>query len=452
MIANKHVKILVLISSLLFLFFAIFPYVPNFSYSYYDHHRLVQIAFLASILVVFLGSTLASTIASGTLKIYLVLICVFLTLGMLSSTMSAEPVDSLMYVLHWLMLFVLMITATVLNSGSHLKRLLIGIVVIHSCVVLISLLNLGFAIFNGDQLVPHVIYYGFDNIRFFNQVQIFVLPLLLVFLKDPRFRSVVSFLLFVNLLLIFVGGGRGALATWICVLGFMYFLNDRVRPFVKHGVFISCIAVLAFLIIDRYLASSTYGLRLEGSSSGRVEMWVGALKNTSASGLIYGDGPGLFAYRLNNLIYSHPHNSLVEIFREWGGLALLILVFLVVSTLMRAIKYLNSNQQDIVTFTVFCSWMSGVGYSLVSGVIVMPVAQTLIFLFWGVLLGRLYIVSDHEEGGAPKKLITTALILIVICTSVYLLLVCKSYEELDELKPAMQGPRFWLSGERNLGE
>lgn len=452
MITIKPVSIAILTSFLLFFFFAIFPYVPTVTYSYYDHHRIIQVVYLAFISVVCIGSIVTRSFVYRSLRVYSVLMVAFLALGIVSSIMSVEPVDSLMYVLHWKMLFILAVTATLLNSTSHLKLLFTGIVVVHSSVVLISLLNLMFAIVNGDKLQPFVIYYGFDNIRFFNQVQVFVLPLLLVSLRYSRLKNIVLFLLLANVLLVIIGGGRGALATWSCILILVYVFNSKLRLQVISAVIASIFAALIFVVIDRYLAVSVYGLRFEDSSSGRMDMWVGALESLQASGFIYGNGPGLFAYRFNNLIFSHPHNSLVEILSEWGGVALLILLYLVVFTLMRAISYLRANQDDIVTLTVFCSWFSGVGYSLVSGVIVMPVAQTLLFLSWGVLLGRLYQAGDQGKIKWSKGVITAISVLLAVCAVVYLQLICSSYLALDEFEPAMQGPRFWLSGDRNLSD
>lgn len=439
------------LSFLLFLTFSIFPFIPLLSYRIYDHQRLVQVGFVCISCLLFLYSMIFSKCPPSFrfLKNDVLLISILLSFGFLSAVLSRQPIDSFMYWVHCLFLFMLLAMATNLYRADQLKIILVSLVAIHSCVVLLSLLNLIFALAEGNPLLADDIYYGFENIRFFNQVQVFVLPLLLLSLGIVKVKNIILFLLFVNLLLIFIGSARGAMIAWLSILVAIFFINKSLRSLVWHGVIITAVSGVMFFIIRACLGDGS-GLIIKTHTSGRAEMWLATIENLQFSHLLFGDGPGIFAYRVNSTVFSHPHNSGIEIINEWGLIAFLLFLYLVVSTLGRGVRYMVKHPEDTLTITVLYSWLSGVAYSLFSGVIVMPIPQTLLFIFWGVLLGRVYqrdVCAMMPNLALSKQLLAPIIAAVLV---IYLCMTYISYSKLNYLEPSFQGPRFWASGERNL--
>ena len=97
---------------------------------------------------------------------------------------------------------------------------------------------------------------------------------------------------------------------------------------------------------------------------------------------------------------AHPHNSVLQLMAEWGlPAALLILAVTGYGLLCWLRKFnidnlqhktkLDCNLAIALIFTVMCSF----AYSLVDGVIVMPISQVLMFTIIGLMIG--YYTKDN---------------------------------------------------------
>ncbi|QQM63891.1 O-antigen ligase family protein [Pseudoalteromonas sp. LC2018020214] len=437
--------------SLISLFFlcVLIPLIPIISYDYHNHQRIIQIAFLliTSLLVLtaFLGNkkpTFKLSLNNKSSVLYLI----FIFSGCLSALMSMEQSFSLLYTLHISLLILTMYYVSTINDKRSILFIIYALLIAHTSLILICLLNIIFTLSEQQPLNPYIIYSGFINIRFFNQVQVFILPFLVLLLKFKSIQRIVFIILFLNLLLIFIGQARGALLSFLVFSIFALALKTTLKKQVLIGLVCLALSCITFYALDSLNKGVTEILRT--SSSGRIELWFNTLSHLSLKHLFIGNGPGVFEMSLGSSApYSHPHNSLIEILNEWGLIALICILTVVFTTFRKAITHLKQHKKDIITESLFYSFAIGITYSLFSGVHVMPVSQTLLFIMWGLLLGRV----DKKRGQSisiNKSLKTLIAILFVFTWYLYLQKAISIYNNIDPDKGYIYGPRFWSVGQR----
>ncbi|WP_156502526.1 hypothetical protein [Oleiphilus sp. HI0066] len=375
--------------------------------------------------------------------------------------LSIEPVNSFLYVLHFFLLFGLAIFVAINSSTTFVKQVFVALVVTHSSLICYALLYLFFAASDGGKIVPSVVYFGFDNIRFFNQVQVFVLPALLFFSWSERFGRLALLMLFGNLLLMYLGGGLGISLVWALTLLFIAFFDKRMAV---KGLLVS-VAAYALMCVLLYMSSFDESAKqlITVNDGGRIPLWLATIDQLSLMHLLVGIGPGLFEAPVKLIMLSHPHNSILELLVEWGGVATVAMIGIVLWTLSLYRGRLKANRAVELIDIAFMSFLGALMLSLVSGVIVMPMAQCLLFVFWGLFLGlylgsisrqsdlRIMSLKTSTQGSSRSTILTTMLaITLLFIVVAYVILIGISYSLMDPFAPAMQGPRFWLNGERYL--
>lgn len=446
MIVNKRISSIPII---VFLFSTLLPFIPIASYDYHNHQRIIQIAFLISL------SLLAKTdlfsnkkpIRKSLLdKESCVLLFTFLFCGFLSSLMSEEQSFSLLYTFHISLLIVCMYYVSTISDKKSILFIIYALLISHTSLVLICLLNIIFTLSEQRPLNPYIIYSGFINIRFFNQVQVFILPFLILLLKFKNIQRIVFMVLFLNLLLIFIGQARGALLSFLIFSVLALTLKTSLKKQMATGLVCLVLSYISFVVLNSLNQSGTDILRT--SSSGRIELWWNTLSNLTWKNLLIGNGPGVFEMSLGSSApFSHPHNSLIEILNEWGGIALTCIIVLVFTTLKKAFIHLRKHKNDIVTEAIFYSFTIGLTYSLFSGVHVMPVSQTLLFIMWGLLIGRVYKKKNQPLSINMYVKFFLACVFI-LGWAFYLQKAIEIYNNIDPDKGYIYGPRFWSVGQR----
>ncbi|WP_350602912.1 O-antigen ligase family protein [Pseudoalteromonas sp. SMN1298-MNA-CIBAN-0114] len=438
-------------SSLISLFFlcTLIPLIPVISYDYHNHQRITQIAFLLSMSLIGLTSFIGNK--EPTFKLALnkkngILFSVFIFCGYSSALMSAEQSFSLLYTFHISLLIFTMYYVSTINNKKPILFIIYALLITHTSLILICLLNIIFTLSEQQPLNPYIIYSGFINIRFFNQVQVFILPFLVLLLKFKSIQRVVFIILFLNLLLIFIGQARGALLSFLAFSIFALALKTTLKKQVFIGLTCFVLSCIAFYALDSLNKGGAEILRT--SSSGRIDLWFNTLSNLSLKHLFIGNGPGVFEMSLGSSApYSHPHNSLIEILNEWGLIALICILTAVCTTFKKAITHLKCYKKDIITESLFYSFAIGITYSLFSGVHVMPVSQTLLFIMWGLLLGRIN-KKSIQSISINKYLKALVTILFVFAWYLYLQKAISIYNNIDPDKGYIYGPRFWSVGQR----
>jgi len=375
-----------------------------------------------------------------------VLYLIFIFSGCLSALMSMEQSFSLLYTFHISLLILTMCYVGTINNKKSILFIIYALLITHTSLILICLLNITFTLSEQQPLNPYIIYSGFINIRFFNQVQVFVLPFLVLLLKFKSIQRIVFIILFLNLLLIFIGQARGALLSFLAFSIFALVLKTTLKKQVLTGLICLLLSWFVFYILDSLNNSNLDVLRT--SSSGRIDIWLTTLQNLSLKHFFIGNGPGVFQISLGNSApFSHPHNSLIEALNEWGLIALLSIVSVIFITFKQAIIHLKRHKKDIITESLFYSFTIGITYSLFSGVHVMPVSQTLLFIMWGLLLGR--VNKNKQLTFSINKWIKLSItILFIVAWYFYLQKAIDIYNNIDPDKGYIFGPRFWSIGQR----
>jgi len=421
------------------------PFIPVISFDYHNHQRLLQVILLSLISIFFL---IKLSVNKELLQAPIIrkLIYLFIIMGIISSIFSEELNFSLFYTIHFFFLFIL--SLAVFNEESRKRTLyfIVSIVTFHSILVLVCFLNVIYSIADQVKLNPIVIYQNFINIRFFNQVQVFIIPLLIFLLKYKDIKRVICFFLTLNFLLIFIGHARGALLTFAIVFLLAQFFDKHERKKYQTAFFCLLIGLLTYYTCN--VLFSSVELSLKTSSSGRLLIWQQTISEFTWKQFFIGNGPGVFQTSLEGKApMSHPHSSVIEIINEWGFLAFIFLSLAIYLTIKNAVTYLVVNNEDSSSKALLYSFISGLIYSLLSGVHVMPVSQTLLFIIWGLLLARTSNKALAFDKFKRWKLVFFAIIIAAVWYF-YGWVALETYQKMNPDTGYIIGPRFWSIAHR----
>lgn len=398
----------------------------------YNLKRFIQVALI----------TLSTLLLAGTISIekkWKILASTALFIGIISVLQSNNLLNSLLNFIHTYLLFNLILLGIYIKE--KVNYLFYALFFSNLFLVCCSLLNYNFFLLDGELPNADGILYGFNNIRFFNQFQIVCIPIVIYFLNNKNLSRVAAILLTLNILLFFISGARGAtLALFIgLIISFYYQLLSKQILFKIFGCSIAA-ALLFYMYISYHSDIITLAYTFRTSSSGRVAIWSDLISKLTFVNIFIGHGPG--AYVSNEFRLSHPHNSVLQIVYNWG----LIITLLVFSALLLLIKrsilqcIINKNQHNNTCVLVVISLLT---YSLVSGIIVMPMSQTFIFIFIGLLISFSDLKVSFQKRTKKHLVSVTVLAIIYVCT------VALSY---NCVTSAVFGPGFWSNGQFSFSE
>ena len=414
-----------------FLILSLFPTIDSYFLGLYNEKRGFQVAVLA------LSITLVPKLRLDK-KYYSILVIIFFS-ALLSTIFSYNKLQAALNFLHLILLI------NIINLGFTLQKNINKIFFLlffsNLFVVCYSLLNYSFFIINQAQPYPDAILYGFYNIRFFNQFQILCIPFVIYFLQHKELSRAAFILLILNIFLLLLSGARGAiLASLVMFMFGSYYqlINRKQMLKILKCSFISLILFSIYLLYHQDSESINYVIRT--SSSLRVEIWSDLLSSLALSNIFIGNGPGVyFSQEYGN---SHPHNSVLQILYNWGGIITTFVIILFFKLFQLCIRYTNNN--NIPEFNIcFLSLLGLLTYSLVSGVIVMPIPQTFIFILIGILLS--YLPLDLKVSNKSEKNI----IIYSLLSLFYIFFVILSYNCLDSTP---YGPNFWSNGQVSFNQ
>jgi hypothetical protein len=434
----------------LFIIGAIFPWRDGFGDGSFAHHRIVQLSFLLFLAIFLVSRVWRSTIASQNDNSFKLGALLFYAGGLLSGLMAASVLNAGLEYLHWILLGILFISCTGICSDTFIKPLTITFIVAHGLLIFLSILYLLFALVEGDPLQANVIYPATENIRFYNQIQVFVLPILLLLLKHPRVNLLAFIFFAANVLLLCIGGARGAALAVAFIIFLAAIALPSLRPHVMRALLASILAVIIYAILWWFGVDGLRDISRSGSS-GRVDMWLEIIRNLEWHHLLWGVvGPANYVSFSQQFSFGHPHNSVLQWILEWGGISFVGAALIVSRILYKAVLYVKHVPDDIFALGLLMSWLAALAYSLVDGVIVMPIAQTLFIAFAGLLWGRVNAKpaanadSKTAPAGAWKALMVGWLILVITVPYVYF--ASQYYVQQSSTYSDIKGPRFWING------
>lgn len=430
-----------------------------------------------------------------------------LALGLFSAILAPRPDAALLEVANVGLLFVLAlgITTWVRDSGPGATRLFIfGLAAMALAYETRFLAGLLAMLVERASFSTHELFPGFVNLRFFNQVQTWTLPLLaLPFWLAGRSRSL-RFITFIVLAiwwwLLFISASRGALLA-VCggaVLTFAVF-KQRSLPWLKIQSLAALIALAVYFTTYQFAFPPSPSTRAhalpqqEAYASGthhalaqpvaRVFEDTHALPqrvmrifedptrirllndawNMFLRDPVLGGGPMHYAYYFHDS-YLHPHNSVGQLLSEWGLPATLLLLLLSAwgMTAWRK-KARNADPEGngnmhLVRVALLASLSGAALQSLVCGTIVMPLSQLLAACVIGLMLGDYQAIRSETVPPTPPqnwqdKILRLSLGAAVLALGSLSMVTLSEARDMalrasDQQAPSVQhNPRFWLPGQ-----
>lgn len=307
-------------------------------------------------------------------------------------------------------------------------------------------------------------YFGFSHIRFFNQIQTWTLPLLLILAwqeKEKKWQYLLLTLSALWWMLVFASGGRGTLlSTIVSLLLLVYVLKKQGSGLYKisGGTFV--VGALSYLFLFKVFATSNSISIIREGTSGRINVWLDAIQDIVVNPFL-GYGPMHFASITLRNPWGHPHNWLLQFSYEWGlpaafillGIFLIGLYAFITRIKLQAEKKIFLSKKEKFKIGVFWSMLAAFLHAFLSGIIVMPLSQVWLILIVGTAIALHYDDRKLEPKnihGLKRKLIVVIILLIFG----YLQWFTKhginqekyhqQYQENSEINRLY--PRFWQQG------
>jgi putative inorganic carbon (HCO3(-)) transporter len=338
-----------------------------------------------------------------------------------------------------------------------------------SCTVYMTMLVVG-PFFNVRELFT-----GFSNARFFGHVATMVLPFLLLpsvmWGAGNARRALLWIVPVIWWMLVIASGTRG---TWIAllfgtvvVLIFCGRVGRKWAILQLKGLIIGLLGYGFFIgVIPSLFEQPTWFIhRAEDivSLSMRDVLWTKAIEFSLQHPLL-GIGPMHFAYFVRD-VAAHPHSAVLQWSAEWGVPAALLLTFVCVRAGLAFVRYVHRTYElvcernAIVKIALLAALSGASAQSMVDGVLVMPVSQTLLALLCGWALG-MYMTERSSSPDARKQgaglLVATITIIAVVAVAFGVAPELGLIEEREQnylqahpqLDPALPRllPRFWTQG------
>ena len=452
----------------------------------YDEKRILQCLILSSILFItwLRHSEALIAIFDKLPMLSKVMLGVFFFLGLTSIEISGASAYSLLEVGLFTLIFlcILCMAIAYLDSPQFFLTLVILCITSLAFIQLISSLSAYTAgIVTSPNLNNHDLFLNYSNIRFFNQLQSWTLALIVLPLLINKQRFGKYFYIFILIaigwwFLLLASGSRGTMLSIIIASISTYIIYRKdAFPWLKFQaisligglcLYISLIIILPFFIYSE----AASGTLLRTSSPGRIYLWQHAWQLIQENPVL-GIGPMNFACDATNFVAAHPHNSIIQIAVEWGIPAAMIAISLFIYGIYNWIKKttttINTNDvspdQKTIQICLFASLITATCHSLLSGIIVMPLSQTMMVLIIGWMLGihlsnRPQAVPQNETtNNAAKKTTksTTKVVLTMISLFCLIAVISGIYKTLPNQDLAIEHgrselvkfiPRFWQQG------
>lgn len=271
------------------------------------------------------------------------------------------------------------------------------------------------ALIGGDIPTWQTILYNFSNVRFLNQVQIWVLPVLLAFIwRRPQLPGLVLWLTYFSIVgwvvLLINSSGAGVAISLAAALVFVAFMSRPARQFSFYSLKIIVIAFalhwfLMYLIPELVNGNGSFSDKVVNNLSLalRDHLWVAAWHQIVESPVL---GIGPMHYAANDVAFAmHPHNALLQLAAEWGLPATLILVLLIgygfwrwLWLVMGKLKTSEDRPglQEVQMIALTASMVGAAVLSMASGIVVMPLSQLCFVVIIGLVLA-LYRMSEVQQ-------------------------------------------------------
>ncbi len=257
---------------------------------------------------------------------------------------------------------------------------------------------------------------GYMNPRFFDDAQVFLIPLLISFfcltpnkgikalifaliafsfargiLDGSRIYFYAPLLSFVVLLILFRKKALPFLGVLCCgiVVGFILY-------FLLYHWALSHISATATYTSSQFGLARWSNMGLTGMDN-RLLLWHIALHLIKFH-LFLGVGPlhfGVYAFPIENTA-AHPHSALLVLAAEWGLPALAIVLILAISSFWQFVKTVNQLDPPYLVMGVLSALMGGGLMATIDGLILMPPGQIMLAVTLGLAFYLFYGKQNKE--------------------------------------------------------
>ncbi|MFP4614410.1 MAG: O-antigen ligase family protein [Thiohalorhabdus sp.] len=342
--------------------------------------------------------------------------------------------------------------------------------------VLLAALGLGTVLYMGDFYAAYMWatwgrdvpiswgspFHDFVNVRFFNQVQTWTLPLLTVlavwaYRLHRGLGALFGLAAIAWWALLFATGGRGALVAQVLGAALAaLFLGRSARPWLAAHSGLAVGGALLYAPLFHHAAPGVARAaeKAAHADSARLALWADALDLTATHPWL-GVGPMHFASGESQSTLGHPHNAALQIAAEWGLPAALFLAAALIWGLwawLRARRsagtYAGSRHAFLVA-GVACAILAGLGHAMVSGIAVMPASQFL----GAAIVGWAWGLHLREQ---PPARVRRGWWLPATSATVLVPLLVPASQQIPVLETARSQysrevgkfhPRFWVQGD-----
>jgi O-antigen ligase len=412
-------------------------------------------------------------IASVAVKIKVALI-MFIVSGVIAALFVEQPLYAWGELVQTL-LFVnaLFVVLSVFVLYPHIKSIILAAILCGFFSGIVDFVSSSAAgLFLSGKIDLILVYPDFGNYRFFNQIQVQLVFIVasLGFILPVQYRNWIILLGSINVFMLLIAGARGAILSIGCIFFMSYFFSNQYLRQLSNSllkaIIIGAIIYGLYLVYELvFLKSVSYEYLMRTQSSGRLAMWLEIIPTILKNPL--GVGPyhysSLPPVTSSGLSYqpSHPHNSVLQVFLEWGWLAGFSLFFLGVNFLLY-IKNILSSATNHLHLAVGCSLLAACLLSLFSGVFVMPVSQITFIFILALCFSAAYKKVDNNLTSYDIEMrnatfagcnIKVIMLAIVFCLSIfYGAYLFESYQRYSlavytSPDPMLtNGPRVWPAG------
>lgn len=315
---------------------------------------------------------------------------------------------------------------------------------------------------------------GFSNIRFFNQIQVFTLPLAIgtVINVCTNFKTKVLFsitlLPVVWWMLLIQSAGRGImLSLLLAALCVLLFFKKLSHKWLWYFIATLAMGYLAKLLLFNVIAHPDQTLSMVRGGSRRLVMWPKVFLASLKRPFI-GHGPMSFADTRFDFLPAHPHNSVLQILFEYGfPVTILVLISVYVNIrkwIVQTPKKIITNNSNLEKSLIFrisltVAFFGALFYSLFSGLIVMPLSQLWFAIIIGSMMGIYYRDLNSSFDISINKLSIYGIKFCILASTILLIAILikdvptlKANEKKFSQKTSeyVLRPRFWQQGKIGL--
>lgn len=426
--------------------------------SWHDQQRILQIAMICLVCTFHIATMNRPAMLPGMSAFYLFLTLLISLFAAASLVYALSSVWAFTECAVWVgLLGVLLVSARFFVEFPARLRLLNVVAALVAAVLSVKFIaSLLSAFLTREALHAIALLDGFNNIRWFGQLQTLSLPLLAglsVSLGRPMWRAAIAALLVVWWFTVFVGESRGTVLALLSIMVLMAFTGSAGKAMLKTLILSGAGGFFAYGVLFILLApalgmidSGREMSEMMGSSSGRVALWEHAIAQI-AQRPWFGWGGMAFAGELL-IKEGHPHNLFLQLGYEWGVPVMLGVTALLGHAVFVMVMELRKGKLAAVQQSAIYAFLAMLSHSLVSGVIAMPYAQS----WLAVLAGAVWSIVGNASRPRERRLPGSAVLpLLFTVASLWLIFVAaRDYQRLVDFEYrtgfGADGPRFWLQG------